>query len=77
MPLAQATGAEKPLALAAGGWALLMQAAGGWEPLVWAKDSAGLSVTWCLLSDLQASEADCGNRLRDQREAWPATTGDL
>ena len=73
--LVQATGGEKPLVLATGDWVLLVQATGGWEPLVWAKGRAGLSVTWCLLHDLQAAETDCGGHLRGQREAWLAPLG--
>ena len=45
----QATGGKKPLAWAEGDWELLVQAVGGWALLVWAGDSVGLSVTWCLL----------------------------
>ena len=39
-----------------GDWALLVQASGGRAPLVWAKGSGGLGMTWYLLHNLQASE---------------------
>ena len=77
MSLVKSTGGKKPIALATGDQALLIQAAGGQEPLVWAKGSMGLSVTWCLLHDLQAAGTDHGSRHGGQREAWPATTGGL
>ena len=57
---------------------LLVQDKGGQEPLVWAKDRVGLSVTWCLLCDLQAvAGTDLSSHLIGQREVWPATTGGL
>ena len=56
--LVQVMGGEKPLAQAMGDRALLVQATGGKAPLVWAKDSRGLSVTWCLLHDLQVAGTD-------------------
>ena len=65
---------QKSLALAVGDGALLVQAMGGQEPLVWANCSAGLSVTWCLLHDLQEAKTDCSSHLGGKREAWPATT---
>ena len=54
-----------------------LQAMGGWAPLVWVKGSGELSVTWCLLSDLQVAGMACGGHLGSQREVWPATTGGL
>ena len=52
VPLAQSTGGKKPLTWATGDGVLLVQALDAWASLVRAKESRGLSATWCLLHDL-------------------------
>lgn len=74
MLLVQAKDDNKLLAWATGNWALLVQTTGGWAALAWAKGSGGLSVTQCLLRDLQAAGTDLGSCLGGQREVWPSTT---
>ena len=70
----KANGGEKSLAWAKGDWVILVQAKGGQAPLVQAKNSRWLSITWCLLHDLKAAETDHGGCLGD-KEAWSGTTG--
>ena len=72
--LVQALGGEKPLARAKGDRALLVQAMGGWAPLVWAKGSRGLSAHGATCVIYRCSGTDQISHLRNQREAWPATT---
>ena len=76
-PLVQATGGEKPLAQAMGDWGLLCRLGVARHLLGGLRAAGWLSVTWCLLCELQVIETDCGGPLRGQREAWPATTGGL
>ena len=77
MLLAQATGEKKPFVHAVGDPAPLVRAVGDGAPLVWVKGTGGLSTTWHLLSDLQAAGKNHSSHLRNQSEAWPATTRGL
>ena len=73
-PPAQAMGVEKPLAHATGDRALLVWTMGIWAPLVWAKGSRGLSAHGATCVIYRCSGTDQISHLRNQREAWPATT---
>ena len=73
----EAKGGKRALAWAAGDLAPLLWGMGGWVPLMWAKGSWGVSVTWCLLCDLQVVGINHSSHLRNWRGAWPATTRGL
>ena len=77
MLLAQVTSGERPLAQCVEDLALLVWAMGDQAPLVWTKDRVGLSITQCLLHDLQVVGTNHSSHLRNQREVRPTTTRDL